>query len=296
MQVLRLILSPLAALVIGILFLGLSRKFMARIQWRYGPPLYQPLIDILRLFTQRSVSHGVVFDLGIILTLAASFVIVLFLPFGGLCPMSGSGGLLVVLYMMLLAPLGMALTAGESANPNSSIGISRWFILALGYEVPLLLVLLAVMTRYDTISLVEIVAAQRSHTSSIATFPLVLSGVAYLLIMPAVMGLRPFEVVQAPQEISSGPMAELGGRYLAMATVQHALSMFIGISLFVNLLWGGASNPLVFLLKMLVMFALVLWVNAAFPRLRIDQAIRFLWRWPTFVAFVGLLLVVVIGD
>jgi len=81
-----------------------------------------------------------------------------------------------------------------------------------------------------------------------------------------------------------------------MATVQHALSMFIGISLFVNLLWGGASNPLVFLLKMLVMFALGLWVNAAFPRLRIDQAVRFLWRWPTLIAFVGLLLVVGIGG
>jgi len=42
-------------------------------------------------------------------------------------------------------------------------------------------------------------------------------------------------------------------------------------------------------------FALGLWVNAAFPRLRVDQAIRYLWRWPTLVAFVGLLLVVVIG-
>jgi len=295
MKALCFLLSPLAALVVGIIFLALSRRFMARIQWRYGPPLYQPLIDIMRLFTQRSVSHGSVFDIGIVLTLAASFVVVLFLPFGGICPLEGSGGLLVVLYMMLLAPLGVALSAGEAANPNSSIGVSRKFILALGYEVPLLLVVLAIMTRYDTISLTEIVAAQRAATSSIATFPLVLSGVAYLLIMPAVMGLRPFEVVQAPQEISSGPMAELGGRYLAMATIQHALSMFIGISLFVNLLWGGASNPFVFFLKMLVVFALGLWVNAAFPRLRVDQAIRYLWRWPTLVAFVGLLLVVVIG-
>ena len=296
MRVLCYILSPLAALVVSVLFLGLSRRALARIQWRYGPPLYQPLIDILRLFTQRSVSHGAVFDLGIVLALASSFVVVLFLPFGGLCPLAGSGGLLAVLYIMLLAPLGIALAAGEAANPNSSIGVSRTFILALGYEVPLLLVLLAVMTRYDTISLVEIVAAQRAQASSIATFPLVLSGVAYLMIMPALMGLRPFEVAQAPQEISSGPIAELGGRYLGMVTIQHALNMFIGISLFVNLLWGGASNPIVFFLKMLVVFGFGLWINASFPRLRIDQAIRYLWRWPTLIAFVGLLLVVVTGS
>jgi NADH-quinone oxidoreductase subunit H len=295
MQVLWFIVSPIAALVVGILFLALSRRFMARIQWRYGPPLYQPMIDIMRYFTQKSVSHGAIFDLGIVLSLAGSLVVVLFLPFGGICPLRSSGGLLVVLYMMLLAPLGMALSGGEAANPNSSIGISRKFILALGYEVPLLLIVLAVMTRYDTISIVEIVSAQRAAASAFASFPLVPSGIAYLLIMPAVLGVRPFEVVQAPQEISSGPLAEFGGRYLAFATIQHALSMFIGISLFVNLMWGGASNPFVFFLKMLVLFALGLCVNAAFPRLRVEQAVRYLWRWPTLMAVVGLILVVVVG-
>ena len=90
-------------------------------------------------------------------------------------------------------------------------------------------------------------------------------------------------------------MAEYGGAYLALATVQHALSAFIAISLFVNLLWGGASNPAVFFLKMLVVFVLVLFVNAAFPRLRVEQAVRYLWRWPSLIAFIGLILVVVVG-
>ena len=255
MQVAWFIISPVAALVVGILFLALSRRFMARIQWRYGPPLYQPVIDIMRYFTQKSVSHGAIFDLGIVLSLAGSLVVVLFLPFGGICPLRGSGGLLVVMYMMLLAPLGMALSSGEAANPNSSIGISRKFMLALGYEVPLLLIALAVMTRFDTISLVEIVSAQRDTISGFASFPLVLSGLAYLLILPAVLGVRPFEVVQASQEISSGPLAEFGGRYLAFATIQHALNMFIGISLFVNIMWGGASNPRMPPSKVLWMFS-----------------------------------------
>ncbi len=294
MRILGFVISPLAALAVGIFFLGLTRRFMARTQWRYGPPLYQPLIDMLRFFTQKSVSHGAIFDLGVILSLAGSLVVVLFLPFGRICPLQGSGGLLVVLYLMLLAPLGLALSAGEAANPNSSIGISRMFALALGYEVPLLLIVLAAMTRYDTISIVEIVAAQRAAVPNLATFPLVLSGIAYLLILPALLGLRPFDVAQAPQEISSGPLAELGGRYLALAQIQNALSLFIGISLFVNLMWGGASNPLVFFLKMLVVFAFGLWISASFPRLRVEQAVRYLWRWPTLLAFVGLLLVVVI--
>jgi NADH-quinone oxidoreductase subunit H len=295
MRILWFVLSPLLALVVGVFFLGLSRRIMARIHWRYGPPLYQPVIDIMRCFTQKSVSHGTVFELGIVLSVAGSLIVVLFLPFGGVSPLSGSGGLLVVLYMMLLAPLGLALSGGEAANPNASIGISRKFMLALGYEVPFLLIILAVMTRYDTISLVDIVSAQRATRAAFASFPLVLSGVAYLLIMPAMLGVRPFEVVQAPQEISSGPIAEYGGPYLALATIQHALSEFIAISLFVNLLWGGASNVGVFFLKMLVVFVAVVFVNAAFPRLRVEQAVRYLWRWPTLVALVGLILVAVVG-
>jgi len=149
-KIVQIILSPILALVVGVFFLGLARKIIARIHWRHGPPLIQPLIDIIRLFYQKSVSHGRMFDLGIIFSLAGSIVLVLFLPLGRWCPLSSSGGLLVILYIMLIAPLGVALSAGEGANPNISIGISRKFILSLGYEVPLLLVLLAVMTHYKT--------------------------------------------------------------------------------------------------------------------------------------------------
>jgi NADH-quinone oxidoreductase subunit H len=291
MSILEIILSPLLALIVGIFFLGLSRKIMARIHWRYGPPITQPLIDIIRLFSQRSVTHGRLFQLGVILSLAGSLVVVLFLPVGPICPLSGSGGMLVILYMMLLGPLGIALSGGEAANPNTSIGISRKLLLALGYEIPFLLILLSSMTYYQTISIVDIVNAQREMGWALFSSPLFLSGIAYVLILPAILGIRPFEIVKAAQEISSGPMVEYGGQFLALATIQHALSEFIGIALFVNLFLGGAGNPLIFFLKMLVVFILGLCVNAALPRLRIEQAITYLWRWPTLVAVIWLGLV-----
>ncbi len=295
MNILQLIIWPVAALIIGVFLLGLARRFMARVQWRCGPPLYQPIIDIVRQFTQRSVTHGHVFELGVLLSLAGSLISVLFLPFGAKAPLAGSGGMIVILYLMLLGPLGIALSAGEAANPLASIGISRKLMLAMGYEVPFLLIILAIMTHYGTISLSDIVSAQREARSAIATFPLVLSGVAYLLVLPAMLGVRPFEVVGAVQEISAGPVVEYGGPLLALVTIQHGLNMFIALSLFVNLLWGGAGNPAVFLLKMLAVFALCFWVNASFPRLRIDQAIRYLWRWPTLIAFAGLILAATVG-
>lgn len=232
--------------------------------------------------------------MGMILALGGSLVVILFLPIGHFSPLSDSGGMLVILYLMLLGPLGIALSGGEAANPNISIGISRKLLLALGYEIPLLLILLAVMTHYKTISIIQIVTMQQETGWAFISLPLLVSGIAYLCILPAILGIRPFELVQAPQEISSGPLAEYGGPFLALATIQHALSLFIGIALFVDLFLGGAGNPLTFFIKMLVVFVLSLFINAALPRLRIDQAIKYLWRWPTLFAFAGLIIVVIV--
>lgn len=295
-RIAQIVVSPVLALVVGVFFLGLSRKIMARIHWRYGPPLVQPVIDIIRLFYQKGVSHGSMFDLGLILSLTGSVVVILFLPFGQMCPLSGSGGLLVILYIILLAPLGVALSGGQGANPNISIGISRKLILSLGYEVPLLLILLTVMTRYKTISITEVVSAQQSAGWSLISLPLFLSGISYFLILPAILGIRPFDVSSAPQEISSGPVVEYGGKYLALATIEHALVLFINIALFVNLFLGGAANPIVFFVKMLVVFVLGLCINAVFPRFRIEQAVKYLWKWPTLLAFLGLILTLVIRS
>ena len=236
------------------------------------------------------------FNFGIILSLAGSIIIVLFIPFGNMCPLSASGGLLVILYLMLFAPLGIALSGGEGANPNISIGISRKLILSLGYEVPFLLVLLTVMTHYKTISIIEVVTIQQNTGWALISWPLFLPGIAYFLILPAILGLRPFEIVSAPQEISSGPNAEYGGKYLALVTIEHAFHLFIGIALFVNLFLGGAGNPVLFFIKMLVVFVLGIFIHAVFPRLRIEQAVAYLWKWPTILAVIGLIITILMKE
>lgn len=311
MEILSLFISPLLALIIGLLFLGISRKITAKIHWRCGPPVYQPLIDVIRSFSQKSISHGAFFDFGIILSLSSSVVLIYFLPVGDLYAMT-SGGLIAFLYLMLLGNFGIALSSAASGNPNSSIGVSRKFLLALAYEVPLLLVLLTVMTHYNTISLVEIVNIQAGTGMAFSSWALVLPGIAYFLILPAVLGVRPFEIVSAPQEISSGPVAEFGGKHLAFYTLQHALQIFVGLALFVNIFLGGGTlfgllNPIagtvwatilgiiIFLVKMFIVLVIELFINAVYPRFRIEQAMRYLWKWPTLIAFVGLVIVAILN-
>jgi len=289
-KIIQIIVYPILTFIIGIFFIGLSRKMMARIQRRYGPPITQPLIDLIRFFYQKGISHGSIFNFGVILSLAGSIVVLLFIPFGRMSPLSSSGGLLVILYIMLFAPLGIALSGGEGANPNISIGISRKLILSLGYEVPFLLIILAIMTFYKTTSITEIVKIQQEAGWALFSIPLFLPGIAYLLILPAIIGMRPFDIASAPQEISSGPSVEYSGKYLALVHIEHAFTLFIGIALFINLFLGGATNIGFFFLKMIVLFVIVLIVNAVFPRYRVEQAIKYLWKWPTLIAFVGLIL------
>lgn len=293
MSIAQYILSPLIGLVVGIFFMGLFRVMTARIHWRYGPPLTQPVIDIIKLFLQKSVSHGVVFELGLLLSLAGSVVTLFFIPIGNICPLNVAGGLLVVLYLMLIAPMGIALSGGSAANPNISIGVSRKMLLALSYEVPFLLIILTLMFHYRTISLVNLVQLQRASSWGIIALPL--AGISYFLILPAMLGIRPFEITEAPQEIASGLKVEYSGKFLALYYIEHAFRRFIVIALFVNLFLGGAGEPFTFLLKMLIVFILGVFINAVFPRFRIEQAIRFNWTWPTIIALAGLIIVYIWG-
>jgi len=194
----------------------------------------------------------------------------------------------VVLYLMLLSPLGLALAAGASENPNASIGVSRKLTLALGYEVPFLLAALAVMTRFGTTSLVEIVSAQQSSMLGWGAAALPLSALATFLVLPAMLGIRPFDFATAPQEIASGPLVELGGKYLAFAAIQGALHTYIVLSLFVDLFLGGGANILTFLAKVLAVFFVGTCINAVLPRVSVAQALRYLWKWPTLLALAGL--------
>jgi len=286
-----IVVLPVVGFVVSVLFLGLARKITARIQRRYGPPLYQPIIDIVKLLTQKqNISHGILFDLGILLGLAGAFITILFIPAGGLCPLSTSGDFLVVLYLMLLSPLGLALAAGASENPNASIGVSRKFILALGYEVPFLMAALAVMTRFRTTSLVEIVSSQQGSVLDWGAMALPLPALATFLVLPAMLGIRPFDFAAAPQEIASGPMVELGGKYLAFAVIQGALHTYIVLALFVDLFLGGGANMLTFFAKMLAVFFVGICINAVLPRFRVEQALKYLWKWPTILAFAGLVI------
>lgn len=285
-----LVLTPVLAFFVGIFLVGFKRKMVARIHRRYGPPLHQPLLDIIKLLAKKeNISHGVMFDLGPVIALGASILTVLFLPLPGFKLLTPYGDLIAFLYIMVIGSLGMALGAGESGNPNASIGIARALTLMLGYDLPFIIAGNTLVLKYGTTSLFNLMNAQSNLHWNLFFLPL--TAVAGFIATYGAMGEHPFDVVVAPQEVATGPMVEYGGKHLGMLMIDHAMHVYIETALFVTLFLGGASNIWIFILKQLGVVIVMTLVDTVLPRFRIENAVRYFWRWPTIFALLGLFIV-----
>jgi len=289
------------ALMVGLLFLGIGRKITARIHNRVGPPVYQNFIDVGKLLSKKTnIRHNWIFDLAPLFALAGVLLTLAYLPMGGYRLLSGQGDLIILLYIMVIPALGFALGAGASANPNAGVGVMRALTLMLSYEMPFLIVLLSIMIFYNTASLDVLLQKQMNFAWAIVMLPL--SALAADMALQGMMMEKPFDIPLAPHEIASGPMVEFGGKYLGMLMLYSAASVIVETTLFVDLFLGGGIildpaiygiiayvvNYAVWFVLILVVWLIALFINAVFPRFRIEQAFKFYWKWPTIIAIIGL--------
>jgi len=285
-----LYLTGMGALIvfIGLLYMGIARKVTARIHRRHGPPVHQQFIDVIKLLSKESMSHGWVYEFGTIMVFAGILLTALFIPMGGEPLMSMEGDVLVVMYLIVIGPLGMAMAAGAAGNPNQAVGVGRALIMMFAYELPFIIVLLTIILATGSTSFWDIATSQAEFLKwNIFLFPL--SALAADIALQAMMGEKPFDVAIAPHEIASGPMVEFGGKNLGMLMLWHSVAVVIEAAIFVNLFLGGGTNLFTFFAKVLVVFMFAICVNAIFPRFRTDQAFKHFWGWVTFLAVAGLL-------
>lgn len=289
----ELVLMPLVAFVVGLFIVLMMRKLGARIQRRVGPPFLQPLYDILKLYgKQTQVSHGLIHEIGIIMAVGGYIAAETLLPVPGMNGIADKGGLVTLAYIMMVPSLGLALGVGQCANPNGSIGISRALTAMFAYDIPFILVVFGVAYQYGTTSLTEVIAIQQQQGISgwgIVQMPLLF--VAGLIALPAMMGKHPFEIYVAPAEIATGPMVEMGGKFLGGLFVMQCFQFYTISVLFVTLFLGGGENWLTFLIKVFAVAAIPLSMAYVFPRYRTEDMLRFMWKWPVIIGLVGLGLV-----
>ena len=277
----------------GLLVTAFIYRLIAKVQGRIGIPYRQPFINILKnIFKRTAISHGIMFYLGPVFRLAGGVGTLAFIPviYGSemFSNFSMAGDLFLVIYFMFFGQLGMALGAGESGHPYSAIGIARGLSQMTAYEVPFALAVISIVIQYDTLSITEIVAAQQGGWQNWTLFTNWIAVLAAMLAFLGMTGYSPFDIFLAPQEIPIGPPTEFHSAYLSMLQTNRALFGATKLILFMNLFFGGATGWIELMIKTLLIYLVAIIVGVAFPRFRVEQAIRFFFKIPTLIGIMSI--------
>lgn len=292
MMVLDALLMLLLAYAFGFVYYGLYRNISARIHGRFGPSVAQSFFDSIKLFSkQNSTSFGWMFYAGPVIMAAGAMMTLLFIPFlafsDHLQGFSAYGNLLVVLYLMVLGPLGNALGVGSNGNPFGVMGVTRGLTRLIGLELPFYLAAIGVMLSSHSAD-IGVIMAEQAETWNAVSHPLLF--LAAFISFLGFMGQSPFDVVGAPQEVYSGPASEFSGKFFALALSQSAIFSFAKLLLMVDLFLGGAETLAVLVLKTFVLFLAAVFTGSVYARFSTIQSVEFLLRVPTLIGIAGLLM------
>ena len=292
----------------GLLLAGLDRKVVARMQKRKGPPLSQPAWDFLKLCGKECIvpaaAARAVYLAAPYIGLASLVVTVLFIPIGGFQPFTTAGDTVVILYLLTIPTLAMILGGSASGSPYAGVGASRTMVSVMAYELPLILVILAVGRGstpdgyYFSFSFEQISAIQELFGPNLLDWRLLPAAVAMLLVIPCEVGQHPFDVGEAETEICEGPLVEYSGAPLAAFKLSHAVKMFVMTAFFCALFLGGITTGMVWLdviLTLVFCTAATLvsmsLLHAISARWRVEQLFKFFWTVVSGLALVSLVLV-----
>ena len=288
-----LVLMPLLAFVVGLGLVLMARRVRAKIERRVGPPVLQPIYDIVKLYAKKTqISHGIMHDLSIMMLLGGFITAEIFLPVPGFDGLAGQGDLLTLVYIMMVPMLGLALGVGSCANPNGSIGISRALTAMLAYDVPFIVAVIGATMTYGTTDLVEIVRIQQQGgIGGWGAVGMPLLAIGGFLAIHGMLGKEPFEIYIAPAEIATGPMVEMSGKYMGALFIMQCFQYYTVGVLYTTLFLGGGENWLTFLVKVFGVVFVSMAVTNVYGRYKTDTVLRWMWKWPTGIALVGLVLV-----
>lgn len=266
--------------IAGLVSTWIDRKVTARIQWRQGPPWYQPFADILKLMGKETIvpkASKIVFISAPLAGVIAVPLVSAMLWYMNIYARAGFTGNLIIVILLLAVP-SLALVAGGSVskNPLSALGVKREARLFLAYELPFVIAAAAAAVGVGSIS------------RAIAFF-------VALMAAQAQLGFAPFETTEAEQEIEGGPLLEYSGRLLAAFKLTKAMMLYVLPVLLITLFLGGidiytSTGVLWFLLKYFMVLVLMVLIKNTNPRLRIDQVERFFLGPMTILALIALAL------
>jgi NADH-quinone oxidoreductase subunit H len=273
----------------------LERKFAGWMQARLGPKhvgwqgLLQSVADAIKLFLKEDIipskaDHSL-FVAAPFLTFMPTLLTFMVLPFSAAwIAYDYSMGVLFVVAVSTNVALGI-LAAGWGANNKYSIlGGARAVAQLLSYEIPMVMIILAVVTLSDTMSMKQIVLQQQHGWNIVTHWEVMIPGfIIFLICALAELNRTPFDLPEAESELVSGFHTEYSGMRFAFFYLAEFANNFFSAGFAVTLFFGGWYGPILpsvvwFALKTLILICLMMWIRWTMPRLRIDQVMGFCWK------------------
>ena len=297
-------------------FTLMERRVLGFVQSRLGPNrvgpqgLLQPIADGVKLMLKEDVSPAVadkwVFTLAPILSFVPPIVLLAVIPFGTQWTVPGTDitvnlyitdlniGILYLLAISSLGVYGLILGGWASNSKYPLLGALRSAAQMVSYEVGMALSIIGVIMIAGSLSLVDIVHAQKEMQIWFFV-PQCVAFFIFLVSMFAETNRLPFDLPEAENELVAGYFTEYSGMRFALFYLAEYFNMIIVSSVAITLFLGGWMRPFPsveflsfldiipswfwFLGKLICFIYLFIWVRSTFPRFRYDHLMRLGWKW-----------------
>lgn len=293
-----------------------ERRIIARIQVRVGPNragpfgLLQPVADGIKLIFKEELipdkADKVIFILAPILTVMPALIITAVIPWGDTIQLFGrtiplyladiNVGVLYLMAVTSISVYGITLAGWSSNNKYATLGGLRSTAQMISYEIAMGFSFIVPVLLAGSMSLVDIVHAQRN-----VWFGLLQPGAAliFFISMLAETNRAPFDMPEAEQELTAGYHTEYSGMKFALFFMAEYIKMIAVSMIFATLFLGGYYlpfqgflenwlpglrtplaflGPLILFIKVALILFVFVWVRSTLPRIRYDRLMAFGWK------------------
>jgi NADH-quinone oxidoreductase subunit H len=309
-------------LLTGFAYLTLfERKALARIQVRVGPNragpggLLQPVADGLKLIFKEELipasAYRTIFILAPVITVIPAFVILAVMPWGTAITLFGrviplyltdiNVGVLYIISIASISVYGIVLAGWSSNNKYAMLGGLRSSAQMISYELALGLALIGPVLLAGSMSLSEIVEAQRPVWFAVYQ---PVGALIFFIAVLAEVNRAPFDMPEAEQELTAGYHTEYSGLKFALFYMAEYIKMIAVSAIAATLFFGGYLGPFIdqvpllgpvyLFIKILLMLFVMVWVRATIPRIRYDRLMAFGWKFLLPVSLVNVFLTAVV--
>ncbi len=309
-----MVLACLICLVAALLFVLMAnwgeRKIAAHMQDRLGPMRVggwhgwaQPLADGVKLLLKEDIipaeADRLLFRVAPVLVFVGGFAAFAVIPFtSSFIAADLNIGILYAVAITALGVVGIIMAGWSSNNKYALYGGMRAAAQIVSYEIPAVLAILTVIIHVGSLSMQEIVQAQRGGVWNWFLFrnPFTfLAFFVYFLASLAEVNRTPFDIPEAESELVAGYHTEYSGMRFAFFYLAEYANMLLVSCIATTLFLGGwtglLSKPLLpgvilFMTKALFLVFVQMWLRWTLPRLRVDQLLHMCWKVLLPIAFV----------